>query len=400
MDTSNNFYLGCAQKLKSLPTVALMPTGRTGSDYLQGLLENHPQVLTFNGHFAIYQEFFEQARSTYDVIDSAIDVVDEFIGLFLYKLVSRYDVQEGKDRLGEEHNESVVVDTALFREHFVGLMDFLPLNRRGVVLAIYGAYHIALNRSLEAAKVLLHHPHLEYELRKFITDFPDTKVLYTIRDIRPSLYSQITNFKRYYPDEHDCQSHFTEALKMNLEGPNNVQDLQVPTMSIRLEDLPRIDVLVLLSEWLGIEFMDSMLLPTWAGLSWNGDRLSAKVPSNSWSKDRTNNNWQSELSLRDRWFLKCLVGRNLHSCGYIEKCPRKVQLVIAVVNALFPMAMEWHYLNPKYVWSRLIMNRNGMIQVLETPLFYTRRVKICVMSLKNEILSKDVSFPLIRVPQR
>jgi hypothetical protein len=247
-------------------------------------------------------------------------------------------------------------------------------------------------------KVLLHHPHLEDELRKFVSDFPATKVLYTIREIRASFYSQIANFKKYYPDEHDCQSHYTEALKMNLNGSRMVQDLQKPTMSIRLEDLPRSDALTQLSDWLGIEYGDSMLLPTWAGLGWNGDRLSTKVPSNTWSKDRTSNNWQKELSSRDQWFLKCLVGRRLVSCGYTEKRPGKFQLLLAAVNAVIPMTLEWHYLSPKYISSRVTKNRTGMLQVLETPLFYTRRVKICLSSLKNEFLNKDSSFPLIRVP--
>jgi hypothetical protein len=236
------------------------------------------------------------------------------------------------------------------------------------------------------------------ELRKFISDFPDTRVLYTIRDIRPSFYSQVTNFRKYYPDEHDCQSHFTEALKMNLEGPNNVHDLQVHKISIRLEDLPRIDVLKLLSEWLGIEYFDSMLLPTWAGLSWNGDRLSTKVPSNSWSKDRTSNNWQKELSRSDQWFLKSLLGRNLRLCGYLESRPGKIQLAPAAINAVVPMSMERRYLSPKYVWSRATSNRKGLIQVLETPLFYFRRVKIYLASLKNEFLNRDTSFSMIRVP--
>ena len=398
MNTSNDFYKESAQKLESLPHVALMPTGRTGSDYLQGLLENHPQILTFNGHFTIYEEFFEQARSIHYGDFSSIDIADEFIGLFLYKLVSKYDIQEGKDRLGEEGNKSFAIDTTLFKKHFVGLMDFLTRDRQGVVLAIHGAYHMALNRSLDTTRVLLHHPHLEDELRKFVYDFPEARILYTIRDIRPSFYSQIANFRRYYPEDHDCQSHYTEALKMNLNGSNMVQDLQNSTMSIRLEDLPRSDALTQLSSWLGIEYYDSMLVPTWAGLSWNGDRLSTKVPSNIWSKDRTNNNWKKELSRRDQWFLKCLVGRRLVSCGYTEKSPGKIQLLLAMVNAIFPMSMERRYLSPKYISSRVTQNRSGLFQVLETPIFYIRRVRICLISLRNEILNREASFPLIRVP--
>ena len=245
--TNLDGYSSVTRQLKEIQTVAIMPTGRTGSDYLQSLVENHPEVLSSNGHFGVYEQFFDVSSTLKINHLSNKDIAHEFVGLFLYKLVSKYAVQGRKDRLG-------------------------------------------------------------------------------------------------------------------------------------------------------IEYFDSRLLPTWAGLSWNGDRLGTKVPSNSWSKDGTNNNWQEELSRRDQWFLKCLLGRNLRLCGYLELSPGKVQLGVAAIYALIPMSMEWRYLSPKYVWSRATSNRKGLVQVLETPLFYLRRVKICLSSLKNEFLNRDPSFPLIRVP--
>ena len=69
--------------LQSLPMVALVTTGRTGSDFLQSLLDSHPQVATFNGHFAVYSEFFSRAL-TFSVVDGqAADAADEFIGQYL-----------------------------------------------------------------------------------------------------------------------------------------------------------------------------------------------------------------------------------------------------------------------------------------------------------------------------
>jgi hypothetical protein len=84
--------------LKNLPPIAIMPTGRSGSDYLQSLLEGHPNILTFNGHFLWHEQFYGVARSVLLEVQSPVDVVNEFVGLFLYKLVSKYDVQEGKHR--------------------------------------------------------------------------------------------------------------------------------------------------------------------------------------------------------------------------------------------------------------------------------------------------------------
>ena len=63
--------------LQRLPVYALVTTGRTGSDFLQSLLDSHPGVLTFNGHFAVYSEFFKSSTCLNAVPASAGDVADE-----------------------------------------------------------------------------------------------------------------------------------------------------------------------------------------------------------------------------------------------------------------------------------------------------------------------------------
>ena len=45
---------------------------------------------------------------------------------------------------------------------------------------------------------------------------------------------------------------------------------------IKLEDLPKKNVLESLAKWLQIDFRETMLNAAWAGLEWYGDRLSTK----------------------------------------------------------------------------------------------------------------------------
>ena len=381
---NTNNYEKQAELLLSLPVVALLPTGRTGSDYLQALLENHSEIITFNGHFLVYEEFFDQSLTMTGDPLSPAHIADEFIGKMLHKLISKYDVQEGKDMLGESGNQHFEIDTQLFREHFINLSNFLPMDSRGILLSIHGAYHLCLGRSIEEVKILLHHPHLEYDARRFIKDFPQSRILYTVRDTRASLYSQIANFRRYYPDTNDCESHFVASLKMNLTGPNLLNDLDLNSFSVRLEDLPRQETLRNLAQWLGIHYQDSLLTPTWAGLMWNGDRLSSRVPSNAWSATRTMNNWKSELSKRDQWMLRCLVGSRLKSCDYEDSRPGRIQILLALLATVLPFSMELRYLNPSYIFRRITTNRNGLMQVLETPPFYVIRIKFCMSTLWKE----------------
>ena len=56
-------YSDIISKLETLPIIALVTTGRCGSDYLQSLIDGHSQVITFNGHFACYSEFFNSSNT-------------------------------------------------------------------------------------------------------------------------------------------------------------------------------------------------------------------------------------------------------------------------------------------------------------------------------------------------
>ena len=171
---------------------------------------------------------------------------------------------------------------------------------------------------------------------------------------------------------------------MNLTGHNLLNDLDLNSFSVRLEDLPRQETLRNLAQWLGIHYQDSLLTPTWAGLMWNGDRLSSRVPSNAWSATRTMNNWKSELSKRDQWMLRCLVGSRLKSCDYEDSRPGRIQILLALLATVLPFSMELRYLNPSYIFRRITTNRNGLMQVLETPPFYVIRIKFCMSTLWKE----------------
>ena len=364
--------------LKNLPPIAIMPTGRSGSDYLQSLLEGHPNILTFNGHFLWHEQFYGVARSVLLEVQSPVDVVNEFVGLFLYKLVSKYDVQEGKHQLGENRNESIQINLDEFRSHVLGLIKDQPLNSRNWLLSIYGAYSLCLQRDLTKTKVFLHHPHLETELRLFAEDFPETKVLFTVRDTRASLFSQIDNFRRFYPDTHDSESHLYESLRMNLRGSYMVQDLGLETVSIRLEDLPREDVLRGLCSWMNITWDSSLLSSTWGGLEWHGDSLSKRTPKKNWSQNRTHNDWEKKLTRRDQLLVRACTSARLVHFGYEKQELKKFVSLLTLFVALFPMSLELRYLSPRYIAKSFNLGKIGIIQILESPLFYFKRVKLCL----------------------
>ena len=71
-------------RLSSLPVCTILTTGRTGSDFLQSLLDSHPQVLTFNG-ILVFNLFWRNSICVKAGEFSLLDFIEEFIGKHIEK---------------------------------------------------------------------------------------------------------------------------------------------------------------------------------------------------------------------------------------------------------------------------------------------------------------------------
>ena len=364
--------------MQKLPVFALVTTGRTGSDFLQSLLDSHPQIATFNGYFAIYSEFFSRSMIFSSPEACVSDVVDEFIGKYLYKLVSRYDIQEAKDRLGENSDQSFRIDTADFKVHMIGMLDGEPLSSRNFLLAIYAAYNLCLGRRIEEFRILLHHPHLDYEFRLFIKDFPQSRIIFTSRDPRANFCSHVEHFARYY-QTHDNQQHILNCLKMALEDSGLADEYGSDYIATRLEDLPREDVMRALANWLGVEYVHSMTRSTWAGLDWHGDRISdKKFPASGWSSSRTENGWQDRLGWSEKTVLDYLMYDRLKWYGYPVSPTTLRYAALIPFLILVPFKCERRLLSLSHIYKVLISgDRTMRVQIFLGLPFLWRRIMLC-----------------------
>ena len=371
-------YDAWMEHLQAVPVVALITTGRTGSDFLQSLLDSHPQIASFNGHFAVYSEFFNKALTFTVPGGRTVDAADEFIGHYIYKLVSRYDIQEAKDRLGESSSASFALNTNEFKAHLVGLMGERPLNSRDFLLAVYGAYHICLGMPIKEVRLVFHHPHLDYEFELFVKDFPQTRVLFSSRDPRANFCSHVEHFRQYYTS-HDNEQHVYRCLKMALEDSELAQCLGLDYTATRLEDIPREDTMRALAQWLGVQYRESMLRSTWAGLDWHGDRISGKkFSAMGWSKNRTENGWRQRLGPVEKYVLNYITNDRLVKYRYPVSPVGWIDAIGVGVAIVLPFRCELRFLNPVHIWNTL---RNGTsvmrLQLLLMPRYYLRRVRLC-----------------------
>jgi hypothetical protein len=345
-------YAGQMRHLQALKPVALVTTGRTGSDFLQSLLDGHPEVLTFNGSLPFYADFLPHSACARAGSFAIEDMLQEFVGCYINRFKSRYDTAERKDRLGRDQNESLDIDTHAFLDHAARLLDGQEPTPRNALLAIYGAYHLCLGRDVLTTKVLFHHAHRFDEMERFLRDFPRASVIVTTRDPRANFVS-VVEHGRELLTYRDSQKHVYHCLNHILADSTPCAALGVKYAAVRLEDLPRESALRACAEWMGISYAPSMLESTWGGLQWWGDRLSPKpIAPAAWAPTRTDNNWRARLPRKDLYLFNALMFSRLQHYGYPCESPRVLDAWVVPLLLCLPLRHERRF------FTRAYINRN------------------------------------------
>ena len=363
------------RRLQELRPYALVTTGRTGSDFLQGLLDSHPEVMTFNGSLRFFGGYWNTARCTQVVPLVAKDLVDEFIGLYIHRLQSRYDLLERKDQLGPEHDQSLNIDTQEFRTHVLGLLRGVDISSRNMLLAIYGAYSLCLGQALDVKRIVFHHAHHLDELDLFAREFPGSGVVVTTRDPRATFVSGIEHWRAFDPNT-DNERHLYGYIKRILEDSMPVARRGLRYIAVRLEDLPKERTMRALSDWLGITYDKAMSECTWGGLGWHGDRLSTRrYESAGWDKTRDDNRWRARLGTLDRYVLNYVMHDRLTAYGYSVSKKRVWDIVVVPLVIMLPMSYERRFCGASYLAAKLrSRNRHDIYHIAINPVFYMKRV--------------------------
>ena len=174
-------YEKIMQHVEKLPWCALVQTGRSGSDYLQSLFDAHEEAFVFNGQL-LFSAFWPDEPDIFNPYEFAsirvkpIDIDDltrEIAGRLIFRLKSKYDIFERKDKLGLTMDQSLSIDIDLFSEHLKGLLRTREVNRPNTLRTIYIAYALSLGQDIMVKKLFFHHIHHIHLLPAFLKDFPD-----------------------------------------------------------------------------------------------------------------------------------------------------------------------------------------------------------------------------------
>lgn len=255
--------------------------GRSGSVFLQSLLDGHPQVLMIPGSYlygiydfwSVYQKldkekFIHKLCNYYNVFFDATQPCEcTYIRLFP-------GIDLGFNRMGENQNDKLGIS----KDKFVFALNLLFDKwgykiRKNFFIILHLAYYYALHGSfqqLQFPAVIVHQLHTPdpSRTREFFLDFPNSALIQMIRHPIQGLGSHFRNFKNigFFLKENV----FDSLNEIFFGGTIVLKELKDRHRAIKLEDLhhdPE-NTMRVLSKWLSLKWNDSLLESTFDGKRW------------------------------------------------------------------------------------------------------------------------------------
>ena len=303
----------------NLKIALIVTTGRTGSDYLNCCLDNLEGIMTFCGKFNYHQFFTNQDHKVNKKI-----LINKFITK--HKYLFSYN---------KEENINTKVDLKKFKNFFIKLSDD-KINRKDFLITLYKAYHITLGRNFKNIKFLVHHSHGINETNRVLEDFPNSKLLITIRNPLANLKSGLSNWFRYDKKRISMDHVFVYIYRIRQDMLYLLR-IKNKKFFVKLEEANLLKVKKKICKFLDIKFQKNIFKATLAGKVWRGDSLSSdRSKKGEYIKKVSDNNWKNYF-LNKEILLLSLIYKEYQKFGY--KLPSlkfrdKIKCYLSIFNLL------------------------------------------------------------------
>jgi len=358
-------YAAIWDHVENLPWFTLVGIGRAGSDGFESQLDSHPEIFILHGGF-FFHEFWMNGRTTSEDASAPLaeqqkgelnvhDVLDEFIGHFIFKLKTKYDYTERKDQLGDNMDQSIDTDMDIFRECVLKMLEIKPITSRTFIQSVYVAYALCHDQDVIKKKIFFHHCHHVRKLAPYLKDFPESSIIATNRDPRASYLSGVVHRRSWGDNNHPG---FPLAILTRLLDETwAVVKYRNRFGVIRTEDMSSENAMRDVARWMNINYYPSMMKSTWGGLRWWGDRLSQTKPikdEKEFIKKLRTNNWETRLPWVDKFVFNYLLNERLAWFRYEhKKMTGPFYAVVALILILFPTKFELETYHVEYILNRI-----------------------------------------------
>ena len=262
----------------------------SGATFLQSLLDGHPGILNTPAFYSrdIHGAWIKGSHFP------AEDGIDKFIRSFPAWFDPRHvDVDNGVNRLGDNGDETSVVDADGFRQRMRKILEGERwVTRRRFLEACHLAYALALGRKLENDLILLFPVHTlpKEQAARSLEDYPDGKFLYTVRSPLATYNSIIRRWLKLHLDfGHSLlEAQFTHFLlnRSLVTGDDEIcgdrpyfPEHDNRFRAVRLEDIHQRpeQVMKAICRWVGLDWHPCLLESTFNGRRWTNKPTSRNI---------------------------------------------------------------------------------------------------------------------------
>ena len=321
-----------------MKTIIIFPYGRSGSDLLQSLFDNHEEISQFPGIF-FWPKFFKKIQFEM----SLQKIADSFIRDHKFSFDSRLNRIERHEQLGERKDSFYTVNEELFKKNFLSLFTDLKNKKRDIFINLHLAYSLSCGENINKKKIIV----INLHLLEYYRDFEDInhEIILTIRNPIAVLSSSAKGWLNYKSGKHTSpwQCYYFirrvfEIFKELLEKKNSFHVVKLESLHLHTEK-----TLKNLSKVIGIEYNEKLLISSYHGKKWWGDSLSKEYLDglNPHFKNNINFNYffKKDLILINHFLNKIFLNfdykkeefkENIFLIPFLKLLPLKIELLFFI----------------------------------------------------------------------
>lgn len=273
--------------------IILVTGGRGGSDFFQGLLDGHKQILQIPSILRINKEFINIFYTT-----NNYEIASRFIKFLPHIFDSRKNKLERHNKLGKYKNKFYTVNKEKFIKYFKQLNSSQKKTRTKkkteILINLYKAYFLARKKSIKEVKIIILHTHT-VELTKKLFEFEkidNCSIIHTMRHPHFAVCSPVFNWLRFKNGSSFFPKDLYFQYDLAINGLTDLCKINKSIYVVLLENLikKRKKVMQDFCKIFKIKYSRKMLKCTYCDMQWWGDQISRrwiskKVKVNKLNKD-------------------------------------------------------------------------------------------------------------------
>jgi len=319
--------------LENKPRIcSILYDGRSGSVFLQSLLDNHPDVSTFpatalcGGRRGVHiNKILDQVESL-----SWINLGQLFVDQYPVVFDSREDTTNCRlHQLGPDQNDFLKVDPKKFLEFWLVMDPLENKNRRFFFTALHMAYELAKGRSLSGDFTIIHAMHTpEPSMEPLCSAFPEMGILLMTREPLETFNSHFRHHIKAYELENPGKNfwdleesvgyplHIFKNIFTSYENIQKWSRNHSLVRALRLEDLHQEieQTMRRMCGWLGLNYSPECKQATFGGKTHWGD-ISIELKTGAW-RPRGLFDWKQHFFKEDVEVLMTLLKNRYQSYHY------------------------------------------------------------------------------------